>query len=123
MPPIWNTGIAGIIGNQVAQQASQTIRQRHPRVLSASCYSVPSSLPCLGLNLGQPLQETMCRLVKRLCLASLAMAGWLMGMTVIGFLVAVKGPIGAAAVAFYTDLSLYCRSSVSAGSADTFNLG
>ncbi|CAM9404411.1 unnamed protein product, partial [Hapterophycus canaliculatus] len=62
----------------------------------------------------KPLQEAQCRLVKRLCLASLAMAGWLLGMTVIGFLVAVEGPIGTAAVAFYTDeYGLDCRSSVS----------
>lgn len=65
----------------------------------------------------------MCRLVKRLCLASLAMAGWLLGMTVIGFLVAVEGPIGAAAVAFYTDLSLHCKSSVSQHTNDSVRLG
>ncbi|CAM9453955.1 unnamed protein product [Ectocarpus fasciculatus] len=62
----------------------------------------------------KPLQEAQCRLVKRLCLASLAMAGWLLGMTVIGFLIAVKGPIGAAAVAFYSEeFDLDCGNSVS----------
>ncbi|CAB1102769.1 unnamed protein product [Ectocarpus sp. CCAP 1310/34] len=62
----------------------------------------------------KPLQEAQCRMVKRLCLASLAMAGWLMGMTVIGFLIAVKGPIGAAAVAFYSEeFDLDCGNSVS----------
>lgn len=61
----------------------------------------------------QPLQEAQCRMVKRLCLASLAMAGWLLGMTVIGFLIAVKGPIGAAAVAFYSEeFDLDCGNSV-----------
>lgn len=81
-----------------------------------ACLRVVSCCPLwilLGCHLRkQPLKETQCRLVKRLCLASLAMAGWLLGMTVIGFLVAVKGPIGAAAVAFYSDLDLDCRSSV-----------
>ncbi|CAM9657053.1 unnamed protein product, partial [Ectocarpus sp. 12 AP-2014] len=62
----------------------------------------------------KPLQEAQCRMVKRLCLASLAMAGWLLGMTVIGFLIAVKGPIGAAAVAFYSEeFDLDCGNSVS----------
>ena len=50
--------------------------------------------------------------MKRLCLASLSMAGWLLGMTIIGFLIAVVGPIGAAAVEFYSDLDLDCEDSV-----------
>ncbi len=62
--------------------------------------------------INQPLQEAQCRLVKRLCLASLSMAGWLLGMTIIGFLVAVVGPIGAAAVDFYSDRDLDCEDSV-----------
>ncbi|CBN73921.1 hypothetical protein Esi_0009_0050 [Ectocarpus siliculosus] len=62
----------------------------------------------------KPLQEAQCRMVKRLCLASLAMAGWLLGTTIIGFLIAVKGPIGAAAVAFYSEeFDLDCGNSVS----------
>lgn len=50
--------------------------------------------------------------MKRLCLASLSMAGWLLGMTIIGFLIAAVGPIGAAAVDFYSDLDLDCQNSV-----------
>ncbi|CAN0355578.1 unnamed protein product [Pylaiella littoralis] len=86
-------------------------------ILTVVGHATDALLNAVGLGVllygrRKPLKETQCRLVKRLCLASLAMAGWLLGMTVIGFLVAVKGPIGAAAVAFYSDLDLDCRSSV-----------
>lgn len=71
-----------------------------------------SSIP--RCPLAQPLDQVHALVVKRLCLASLAMAGWLLGLTVIGFLAVVTGPIGSAAVEFYSEqFGLSCRSSVS----------
>lgn len=53
--------------------------------------------------------------MKRVCWASLAVAGWLCAVTLAGFLLATKGPIGAAAVSFYSQkFELSCKSEVSA---------
>lgn len=58
----------------------------------------------------------MSRVVKRLCWTSLVMAAWLSGITLVGFLVAVKGPVGSAVIAFYSDpagFGLDCHNDVS----------